>query len=144
LLEARAHAADAVLLIVAALSDAELRHLRAAALEHELDVLCEVHDGEELTRALDLGFEVIGVNSRDLRTFRVDLKTALMVARDIPAGVLTVAESGIHSGEDLRRLREAGYAAFLIGESLMRADRPGDALKRLLAAANWDAAGLAP
>jgi indole-3-glycerol phosphate synthase len=145
-LEARAYGADAVLLIVAALSDAELTRLRAAALECELDVLCEVHDRAELQRSLALGFDVIGVNSRDLRTFHVDLNTALTLAREIPAGVLTVAESGIHCGEDLRRLRAAGYAAFLIGESLMRADRPGEALKALLAGATVKAgsAGLKP
>jgi indole-3-glycerol phosphate synthase len=135
LLEARAHHADAVLLIVAALSDSELRQLRAVAREFGLDVLCEVHDQDELGRAIDLGFDVIGVNSRDLRTFHVDLNTALRLARDIPPGVLKVAESGIESGAHIRMLREAGYDAFLVGERLMKADFPGQALQELLAGA---------
>jgi indole-3-glycerol phosphate synthase len=132
-LEARAHGADAVLLIVAALSDPELRRLLAAARGHGLDLLCEVHDRAELGRALDLGFDIIGVNSRDLRTFQVNLETALALADGIPAGVLKVAESGIHGPEDMRRLRAAGYQAFLIGEALMKADHPGEALRALLA-----------
>jgi indole-3-glycerol phosphate synthase len=135
LLEARAYHGDAVLLIVAALGDRELRQLHAVAREFGLDVLCEVHDEDELGRALDLGFDVIGVNSRDLRTFHVNLNTALRLARDIPPGVLKVAESGIGSGEQIRTLREAGYDAFLIGETLMKADFPGQALQELLRAA---------
>lgn len=135
LLEARANCADAVLLIIAALSDDELRRLQAAARELALDVLCEVHDESELRRALALGFDVIGVNNRDLRTFQVDLETALRLIGKIPAGVLKVAESGIATGQDLRRLRDAGYDAFLIGESLMKAEWPGEALKQLLAEA---------
>ncbi|MGI9102058.1 MAG: indole-3-glycerol phosphate synthase TrpC [Terriglobales bacterium] len=132
LLESRAHHADAVLLIVAALSDADLRRLHAVAREFSLDVLCEVHDEAELGRALDLGAEMIGVNNRDLRTFQVDLGTALRLVRNIPPGLVKVAESGIQGGADLRRLRDAGYDAFLVGESLMRAEFPGEALKQLL------------
>jgi len=135
LLESRAHHADAVLLILAVLSGPELRRLYAAARELSLDVLCEVHDENELGHALDLGCDMIGVNSRDLRTFQVDLNTAAGLCRNIPAGVLKVAESGIESGADIRRLRTAGYEAFLIGESLMRAESPGNALKELLTAA---------
>jgi indole-3-glycerol phosphate synthase len=135
LLESRANRADAVLLIVAALDPAELRRLHAVAREFSLDVLCEVHDENELGRALDLGCDIIGVNNRDLRTFQVDLNTAVRLGRNIPPGVLKVAESGLQSGADIRRLRDAGYEAFLIGESLMRADFPGQALKELLAAA---------
>ena len=135
IVEARAFGADAVLLIVAALSDMELRTFRAAAERHNLDVLCEVHDRDELSRALDIGFDVIGVNSRDLRTFEVKLETALQLARDIPPGTLKVAESGIHTGDDLRRLCDAGYDAFLVGESLMKAEHPGAALRELLAGA---------
>ncbi|MGB9103871.1 MAG: indole-3-glycerol phosphate synthase TrpC [Terriglobales bacterium] len=135
LLESRANRADAVLLIVAALTPAELRRLHAVAREFSLDVLCEVHDENELGRALDLGCDIIGVNNRDLRTFQVDLNTAVRLGRNIPPGVLKVAESGLQSGADIRRLREAGYEAFLIGESLMRAEFPGEALKELLAAA---------
>lgn len=132
LLEARANAADAVLLIAAVLSDAELTGLAGKAREHGLDVLCEVHDGHELNRALDAGCDLIGVNSRDLRTFKVELDTAFRLAQDIPEGVLRVAESGIHSIADIARLRAAGYQAFLIGESLMRAERPGNELRKLL------------
>lgn len=132
LLEARANFADAVLLIVAALSAQELKKLTLAAPAHELDVLCEVHDSEELDRALDAGCDLIGVNTRDLRTFEVNLETAFRLAEKIPEGAMRVAESGIHSGEDAARLRDAGYDAFLVGESLMRAASPGDALRRLL------------
>jgi indole-3-glycerol phosphate synthase len=131
-LEARANCADAVLLITAALSQEKLVRLSKRAAELELDVLCEVHDEEELGRALDAGCELIGVNSRDLRTFNVDLGTALRVAEMLPYGMVAVAESGIESGQDIARLRSAGYDAFLIGETLMRVSRPGDALKALL------------
>jgi indole-3-glycerol phosphate synthase len=140
-LEARANRADAILLIVAALSQAELLSLAKGARELKLDVLCEVHDEEELGRALDAGCELIGVNSRDLRTFSVDLTTAFRLADTIPPGVVAVAESGIESGADIARLRAAGYDAFLIGEKLMRAASPGEALKTLLAEATAAAAG---
>jgi indole-3-glycerol phosphate synthase len=132
LVEARANSADAILLIVAALSSAELIALASGARARRLDVLCEVHDGEELQRALDAGCDLIGVNTRDLRTFQVDLKTAFDLAEKFPAGVVRVAESGIHSAENMARLRVAGYDAFLVGESLMRASSPGDALRELL------------
>jgi indole-3-glycerol phosphate synthase len=132
LLEARANCADAVLLIVAALSEAELKMLASRAAECMLDVLCEVHDEEELQRALDAGCILIGVNSRDLRTFTVDLDTALRLVHAIPKDVLRVAESGINSGADIARLRSAGYQAFLIGESLMKARSPGAALRSLV------------
>lgn len=132
ILEARANRADAVLLIVAALSNHELIELARKAGSNELDVLCEVHDEEELSRALDAGFNLIGVNSRDLRTFKVDLDTSFRLAEQMPENVLAVAESGIESGSDIARLRSAGYKAFLIGETLMRASSPGEALKSLL------------
>lgn len=132
LLEARANCADAVLLIVAALSQGELKSLAHRSREFGLDVLCEVHDEEELKRAVDAGCNLIGVNSRDLRTFRVDLHTAARLATSIPKDAVKVAESGIHSGQDIVQLREAGYQAFLIGESLMKADSPGEALRTLL------------
>jgi indole-3-glycerol phosphate synthase len=132
LVEARANSADAVLLIVAALSVQELSLLAAGAQRNGLDVLCEVHDGEELQRALDVGCDLIGVNTRDLRTFKVDLETAFALAVRFPAGVVKVAESGIHSAEDVGRLRAVGYDAFLVGESLMRAESPGEALRELL------------
>jgi indole-3-glycerol phosphate synthase len=132
LLEARASAADAVLLIVAALEQSDLVKLARRAREHGLDVLCEVHDADELARALDAGCDLVGVNTRDLRTFEVKLATALQLATRFPANVVRVAESGIHSAEDIAKLRGAGYQAFLVGESLMRAERPGEALRTLL------------
>ena len=132
LLEARANAADAVLLIVAALSTKELSTLAVGARRRGLDVLCEVHDDAELQRALDAGCDLIGVNTRDLRTFQVDLETAFRLAEKFPADVVRVAESGIRSAEDVARLRVAGYDAFLVGELLMRADSPGDALRELM------------
>jgi len=131
ILEARANSADAVLLIVAALSQQELLMLAKKAREMQLDSLCEVHDEEELGRALDAGCDLIGVNSRNLQTFQVELGTAFRVAPSIPPGVVAVAESGIESGSDIARLRSAGYEAFLIGETLMRAPSPEEALKAL-------------
>jgi indole-3-glycerol phosphate synthase len=131
-LEAKANRADAILLIVAALSQMELADLTRKAGDRDLDVLCEVHDEQELGRALDAGCNLIGVNSRDLRTFKVDLGTALKLADRIPENVLAVAESGIESGTDMARLRSAGYQAFLIGETLMKAPFPANALRELL------------
>lgn len=136
LLEARANSADAVLLIVAALEDSELKALAAKAAGYKLDVLCEVHDAAELQRALDAGCGIIGVNNRDLKTFKVDLATALGLAEKIPSDSFAVAESGIENGADIVRLRAAGYGAFLIGETLMRAAQPGAALRGLMAEAS--------
>jgi indole-3-glycerol phosphate synthase len=132
LLEARANSADAVLLIVAALAQPELVTLSQRARGLGLDVLCEVHDANELQRALDAECDLIGVNTRDLRTFKVDPQTAFSLADKFPADVVRVAESGIRSADDIAQLRASGYHAFLIGESLMRAHSPGDALKALL------------
>jgi indole-3-glycerol phosphate synthase len=140
ILEARANCADAVLLIVAALSENELSSLSQRAREQKLDVLCEVHDEEELGRALDAGCDLIGVNNRDLKTFNVDSGTAFRLADSLPPNVVSVAESGIESGTDIARLRSAGYDAFLIGESLMKAEHPGHTLKSLIA----DAKELSP
>jgi indole-3-glycerol phosphate synthase len=135
MLEARAFGADAILLIVAALTDAELKRLRESARSYELDVLCEVHDAEEVRRAEALGCECVGVNSRDLRTFEVSLERAAELAARLPKQVIKVSESGLHKGADVRRMREAGYDAFLIGESLMRQPDPGEALATLIAEA---------
>jgi indole-3-glycerol phosphate synthase len=134
-LEARANCADAILLIVAALSKDDLLALAKRAAEFHLDVLCEVHDEEELGRALEAGCDLVGVNSRDLQTFNVDLETAFRVAQMLPPEVVAVAESGIESGRDVAQLRSAGYNAFLIGETLMKAQSAGEALKRLLSEA---------
>jgi indole-3-glycerol phosphate synthase len=133
-LEARAHGADAILLIVAAHTDADLRLLRDAARQYGLDVLCEVHDRAELDRALALDAEAIGVNSRDLRDFTVHPELLLELAELIPAEVVRVAESGIHTREAMLELRAAGYHAFLIGEALMRQPDPGAALAAMLSA----------
>jgi indole-3-glycerol phosphate synthase len=136
MLEARAYGGDAVLLIVAALSQAELIGLTMRAHDHGLDVLCEVHSKEEVQRALDAGCSLLGVNNRDLRTFEVDLETAFRLADLIPKNVVRVAESGIQTGADIARLRAAGYHAFLVGEWLMKAESPGVALGALIAEAN--------
>jgi indole-3-glycerol phosphate synthase len=133
IVEARAHGADAILLIVAALSDEELTSFTDAAHQYALDVLCEVHTGEELSRVMDLGCDAYGVNNRDLKTFDVRLETSLELVDRLPAGAVRVAESGIHTSEHLERLRNAGFDAFLVGESLMRHADPGSALKNLLA-----------
>jgi len=130
--EARAAGADAVLLIVAALADADLAGLLAATRQAGVDALVEVHDREELDRALTAGARVVGVNSRDLRTLTVSLDTALALAPAIPDDVVAVAESGIRTGADVRRLRDAGFDAFLVGEQLMASPDPGEALRRLL------------
>jgi indole-3-glycerol phosphate synthase len=134
--EARAHCADAILLIAAALTDNELKRFSATAHALSLDVLVEVHTGDELDRVLsslgESGADAIGVNNRDLKTFDVHLETSLMLVEQIPSAVVRVAESGIATPEDLARLRTAGFDAFLIGESLMRQPDPGAALKALL------------
>jgi indole-3-glycerol phosphate synthase len=132
IVEARANRADAILLIVAALNQKELVALAGIARSYSLDVLCEAHDELELQRALDAGCDLIGVNSRNLRTFEVNLETAFRLAEKIPATCVRVAESGIRAGADIARLRSAGYDAFLIGESLMKAKRPGEALTKLM------------
>ncbi len=143
LLEARAHSGDAILLIVAVLSQQELIGLTTKARAVGLDVLCEAHDEEELRRAIDAGCDLIGVNNRNLRTFKVDPQTTLRLAELIPTNVVGVAESGIEKGADVARLRAAGYKAFLIGESLMKAESPGEALRSLLAEAEREPSPLA-
>jgi indole-3-glycerol phosphate synthase len=137
IVEARAHRADAILLIAAALSDAEMKRFASAAHGLSLDVLVEVHTAGELDRVLDAlgstGANAIGVNNRDLKTFDVRLETSLELIDRIPRGVVRVTESGIATAEHIAQLRTAGFDAFLIGESLMRQADPGEALKRLLA-----------
>jgi len=139
IVEARAHGGDAILLIAAALTDAEMKRFAAAAHGVELDVLVEVHTAGELDRVLDAlgesGSDAIGVNNRDLKTFDVRMETSLELVERIPRSAVRVTESGIATGEDVARLRSAGFDAFLIGESLMRKADPGTALSELLAAA---------
>jgi indole-3-glycerol phosphate synthase len=137
IVEARAHRADAVLLIAAALTNAGLKHLAEVAAGFSLDVLVEVHTAEELSRVLDVlgetGANAIGVNNRDLRSFEVSLETSLALVERIPSSVVRVSESGISTPADIASLRKAGFDAFLIGESLMRQPDPGAALAELLA-----------
>jgi indole-3-glycerol phosphate synthase len=130
--EARAAGADAILLIVAAHNDETLRDLRDEARSLSLDVLCEVHNREELERAIALGFDLIGVNSRDLRTFVVRPELLFEMAAWMPADVTMVAESGLRTAAEIAKLRAAGYDAFLIGEALMRQPDPAAALALLL------------
>ena len=130
--ESCAMGASAMLLIVAALPDDELRELRQLARSFGLDVLVEVHDEEELARAADLQADLIGINNRDLQTFEVALDTTLRLAPLAPDDCLLVAESGIRNGQDMARIRTGGVHAFLIGETLMRAGDPGTALAQLL------------
>jgi indole-3-glycerol phosphate synthase len=139
IVEARAHCADAILLIAAALTDAEMKRFARTAHSLALDVLVEVHTRAELDRVLDAlgedGADAIGVNNRDLKTFEVRLETSFDLVERIPSNFVRVAESGLSAGEDLARLRAAGFDAFLIGESLMRQPDPGAALTALLAGA---------
>jgi indole-3-glycerol phosphate synthase len=132
--EAGARCADAVLLIATILSTVRLRQLREYAAKLGLAALVEVHDEEELKSAVDSGARIIGVNNRNLRTFEVTLETSLRLAPRIPDGVLTVSESGIRSAEDIRRLAQAGFQAFLIGEHVMKSKDPQHALRNLLGA----------
>ena len=132
-IEARAHGADAILLIVAMLTPDELAGLKSRAEGLWMQALVEVHDAAELEVALELGAEIIGINNRDLRTFVTDLATTESLAPNVPAGKIIVGESGIHSRADLDRISAAGAHAALIGESLVVAPDPGAALAELLA-----------
>jgi len=129
--EARLIGADCVLLIVAALDDDVLLQLALQAAELDLDVLCEVHDEDELERALALPVPLIGVNNRNLRNFETSLETSLALQELMEYDRILVAESGIRTPEDVARLREGGIHAFLVGEAFMRAEDPGSELKRL-------------
>ena len=137
--EARAHQADAILLITAALSRERLKQLAQAAHDFELDILLEVHSAEEIDFALDAlgaeGVQAFGVNNRDLKSFVTRIEVSLALADSIPTQAVRVTESGIGAADDIRRLRAAGFDAFLIGESLMRQPDPGAALAALLAGA---------
>ena len=130
-IEAAAFGADAILLIAAILEDGELRRFRELAEEYRMDALVEVHNEAEFERAIDSGATLIGVNNRDLHTFAVNLDTSLRLAERFSAGMLGVSESGIHSNEDVRVLRSAGYRAFLVGEHLMKSPDPAWALEAL-------------
>lgn len=129
--EARAIGADAILLIVAALADDQMRELADTAKEHGLDVLVEVHDRAELERALELETPLVGINNRDLHTFDMRLETTLDLLPHIPGERLVVTESGIHTPADVARMREHNVHAFLVGEAFMRAEEPGEKLREL-------------
>jgi indole-3-glycerol phosphate synthase len=129
--EAAAHGADAILLIAAVLSCRQMRDFRELAAHYAMASLVEVHDAEELRPALDSGAEIVGVNNRNLRTFEVSLETSLQLAPMIPASVTKVSESGIHNSAHIRRLTDAGYSAFLVGEHLMKSGNPAEALRSL-------------
>ena len=133
IVEARALGADAILLIVAALSDVELAAFTRLAHDLGLDVLVEVHDEAECARALQLPLRVIGVNNRNLHDFSVSLETSRRIKTMLPADYLLVSESGIHTRADIEALQADGIHAFLVGGSLMQADDPGAALSALLA-----------
>lgn len=132
--ESRVMGADCILLIAACLDDARMAELEAIARSLDMAVLVEVHDRAELERALKLKTPLIGVNNRDLRSFEVSLDTTLSMRNDVPSERLLVTESGIRTPEDVKRMRDAGVDAFLVGEAFMRADDPGRALAELFGA----------
>lgn len=129
--EARGMGADCILLIVACLTDEQLSELSALATELEMDVLVEVHDAEELQRALPLDLPMIGINNRNLRTFETSLETTIELLKQIPDDCIVVTESGIHNKEDVALMQQHNVNAFLVGEAFMRADEPGEKLAEL-------------
>ncbi len=131
--EARAIGADCILLIVAALSDAQLNELASLAMQLNMDVLVEVHDAEELVRALSLELPLIGINNRNLRSFDTSLDTTLSLLAQIPDDRIVVTESGIHTPADVARMRAHNVNAFLVGEAFMKAEEPGEKLRELFA-----------
>lgn len=131
IINARAMGADCILLITAALDDAQMRDFEQTAEELDLDVLVEVHNEEELERALRLKTPLIGVNNRDLRVFKTDVHNTIKLLPQIPKDRYVVTESGIHSREQIKMMNDAGVYGFLIGESFMREPVPGEALQKL-------------
>ncbi|WP_346797585.1 indole-3-glycerol phosphate synthase TrpC [Halomonas sp. Bachu 37] len=129
--EARAIGADCILLIVAALDDSQLRDLHQQANQMGMDVLVEVHDADELERALALDLKLVGINNRNLHTFETSLNTTLDLLPRIPEGVTVITESGIHTRDDIELMRDHNVNGFLVGEAFMREEDPGQALKRL-------------
>jgi indole-3-glycerol phosphate synthase len=130
--ESRLYGADALLLIVSALGQDELKELLTLTHSFGMNAVVEVHDESELERALDAGSRIIGINNRDLRTFEVDLGVSARLSRNIPEGVIAIAESGISSCDDIKKLMAQGVHVFLIGETFMKAADPGAELKNLL------------
>jgi indole-3-glycerol phosphate synthase len=130
-IEAAAHGADAILLIAALLDEQAMRRFRELAAHYRMAALVEVHDEAELDCALGSGAEIVGVNNRNLHTFKVTLETSLRLVEKIPAGLVKVTESGIHSSADVKRLSAAGFNAFLVGVHLMKSPDPAAALREL-------------
>ncbi|PUE58125.1 indole-3-glycerol-phosphate synthase [Limnohabitans sp. 2KL-17] len=131
--ESRAMGTDAILLIAACLDDAQMADMEAVARSLDMAVLVEVHDREELSRALKLKTRLVGINNRNLKTFEVSLQTTLDMLPDVPTDRLLVTESGIQTADDVKRMRDAKVNAFLVGEAFMRAAEPGEALAQLFA-----------
>ncbi len=129
--EARAMGADCILLIVAVLDDQQMKELAELATRLQMDVLVEVHDGEELERALPLDLPLVGINNRNLRNFETSLQTSIDLLSEIPAGRIVVTESGIHSPDDVALMRKNKINTFLVGEAFMKADEPGEKLREL-------------
>ncbi|MEE9352319.1 MAG: indole-3-glycerol phosphate synthase TrpC [Thiotrichaceae bacterium] len=129
--EARAVAADCILLIVSALEDTQMAELYSLATELGMDALIEVHDEQELERALKIDAPLVGINNRNLRTFETDLNTTIRMLDDIPDNRIIVTESGIHTVEDIKLMRDHQVNTFLVGEAFMRADNPGNELQKL-------------
>jgi indole-3-glycerol phosphate synthase len=132
--QSAAYGADAVLLIVAGLSDAQLRACMHEAAQYDLDVLVEVHDAAELQRAIGLGAKLLGINNRNLRTFETDLAVSEYLLPQVPAEMTVISESGMQGPDDVVRLHHAGARGFLVGEALMRADEPGEVIRALKSA----------
>lgn len=132
--QSAAYSADAVLLIVAGLSDEQLRECMDEAAKYDLAVLVEVHDRAELNRAIALGATLVGINNRNLRTFETDLAVSEYLLPHVPQSVTVISESGMQGPEDILRLHAAGARGFLVGEALMRADEPGDLIRALKSA----------
>lgn len=133
IINSRAMGADCILLIVSALSDSQLKELEDASLSLGMDVLIEVHDRDELERALNLKSSLIGINNRNLRTFEVDLQNTIDLINAVPADRMLITESGIHTRDDVVRMNGHNVYGFLVGEAFMREDNPGEALERLFA-----------
>lgn len=136
-LQTKAYGADAFLLIIGILSDEQCLELKAAAHEYHLEILAEIHSEAELERALNLDFEVIGINNRDLKTFAVELATTEKLSKLIPPQVILISESGVKTRADIERFGRSGVDAVLIGETLMRQKHVGAALKQLTGVAKW-------
>ena len=128
--QSRFYGADCILLIASVLSDIQLKEFKEIAQELNLDVLIEVHDSVEMDRAKDLGFSLIGINNRNLKTFKVNLETTINLSKDIKDKIM-VSESGIKTKEDVSKILSSGIKTFLVGESFMRASNPGEELKKL-------------